>query len=438
MHTIFERYFPEDQSRPVLAERFTRASPKTTSGSTFNLGEKTWEQRCRYFDGIFNQHSLAKSQTLTIAGQIISNDIYLEARQREGESYPRADEAKAKCEDLNKDLGFSQLILETAVNLVKYGSCFWEKTHTPTFNVRMMPRIEQLAPYHQNPIGDIDVWRLPPTTGNYTALDFHVPDEIVEFHWNRTTASWPYGTSLYVGLDTEFSTLAQLELDIQQHMHTTAHPKEVIGVGDKDYRPNSTDVSTIRAQFRQWSPGETVVTNYPINGVQMGVMDREIGDLATVLDFVKDQATDGLMMPPISRQYNSTNASSQEMTDWAQANLIIPMRRLIGYVVERQVYRDYLMSEGYSVRVTPSVLWEPADMNREEDAEYYFKMVTAEIIPPRMAAEELGLDMDEWDKWAAERKAEKEEQFNQQQQQQEEGGRQWKVEELLVPSKHSH
>jgi hypothetical protein len=301
----------------------------------------------------------------------------------------------------------------------------------------MMPQIETLEPYKQNAVGDITDWRLRPSMASTNLPTFHVPDEIVEFHWNRTTASWPYGTSLYVGLDTEFSILAQLELDIQQHMHTTAHPKEVIGVGDRDYRPNSTDVSTIRTQFRQWEPGETVVTNYPINGVQMGVMDREIGNLGEVLDFVKDQATDGLMMPPISRQYNSTNASSQEMTDWAQANLIIPMRRIIGYTVERQVYRDYLMSQNYSVRVTPSLLWEPADMNREEDAEYYFKMVTAEIMPPRMAAEELGLDMEEWDKWAAEKKAEKEQQFNQQQQNQE-GGRSWNVQELLAPSKHSH
>jgi hypothetical protein len=100
---------------PLLAERFSRTSPKTTSGSTFNLGEKSWSSRCTYFDDIFNTHSLAKSQTLTIAGQILSNDIYLEAHQREGESYPRADEAKLKCEELNKDLGLNQLIFDTAV-----------------------------------------------------------------------------------------------------------------------------------------------------------------------------------------------------------------------------------------------------------------------------------------------------------------------------------
>lgn len=373
-------------------ERFKGFWSKGTStiprATKFHIGEKTWSARCRYFDKIVNEHPLAKAQILTIAGQLMAEGIFVEPAQVGDPHKGRAEEAKDKCDLLNADIGLDVLLFPTAVTMAKYGSCFWEKTWSPKFDVRIIPQQETIEPMRQSATGDITEWRQVGWGGKTTAT--WLAEEIVHFPWNVTSISWPYGTSSLVGLDAEFKILEQLETDLKEHMHKTAFPNEAIQVGDKDYMPTDDEVTSIRTDVKNWEPGERFVTSYPLNRIEAGTGGNRISDLHEVLDFLKDQCIDGLMVPPISKQWSSTMASAKEMMPWARANLIRPMQRIIRRKVEREVYRPYLEDLGFSVKVTPKLKWEPPDAHMDERAEMYAVMVTSGIITPEVAAEELG------------------------------------------------
>ena len=140
---------------------------------------------------------------------------------------------------------------------------------------------------------------------------------------------------------------------------------------------------------------------------------------------MKDNCIDGLMIPPISKQYNSTEASAKEMLPWAQANLIHPLQRIISRQIRREVYMPLLMGFDYSVKLCPELSFESPDADRDEVADYYSKLVQAEIMPPQFAARELGFE-EEYLQWQKERREEFErnqQMFNQQSQQREDAER---------------
>ena len=400
-----------------LRERFkgfwsrgTSTLPKRTK---FTLGEKTWTARCKYFDKIYNEHPLAKAQILTIAGQLMAEGVFTEcAVNREGEEYQRAKEAQERCDRLNEDIGLDTMLYETAVNMAKYGSCFWELSFSPKFDVRIIPMQDAIEPSEEDELGDIVGWRQRGWGGQEIAS--WSGDEIVHFAWNVTSASWPYGTSLLIGLDTEFEILEKLEADIKEHMEKTAFPNEIIQVGDKDYVPTDAENKAIGRDVKKWRAGDRFVTSYPINRIAAGTGGNTISDLHEVLDFLKDQCIDGLMVPPISKQWSSTMASAKEMMPWARANLIAPMQRIIRRKIEHDVYQPFLEDTGYSVRVTPKLKWESPDAHKDEEAEYWALQVQSGIVPAEYAAQEQGFDVDKIKQMKEEAAQRREEAFKQQ------------------------
>jgi hypothetical protein len=354
----------------------------------------TWLQRCSFYDKLAERHGLANSQCLTIAGQATANGIFLKP-PKENE---RSKEAISKLEEFNKQIKIRSLIYNTVKNMALRGSYFWEKTWSPTFNVRAIPLQKFLEPAYIHPVAGVTKWRQVVSYADNPEWD---ATDIVHFPWNPTDETWPYGSSLLAGLDTEFETLAQLEIDIKNYTHKTASPKEVVSLYDKDYSSNDTDVSSVRSQFRNWSPGDSIVTNYPINYTAGGTGDRKFESLDSVLDFIKEQIVDGTMVPPISKQYNATEASAKEMMPFFHANLIEPMQEIIAAKLQEEVYKPYLESLGYSVKLCPDIEWEAPDADREETAAYYSALVTAQIMPPEVAADALGFG-DEYRKWRKE------------------------------------
>ena len=362
---------------------FVSGATKPKKKKEFWLHERSWYDRCKYYDDIYERHPLAKSQILTIAGQLMAEGVFTEAAG----DYPRAKEAQQKCDELNEQIGLDVMLYETAVIMAKYGSCFWEKTFTPKFDVRIIPMQEAIEPKTQDAQGNITEWR---QVINGQEVAVWRADEIVHFAWNVTSKSWPYGTSLLVGLENEFEILAQLEEDLKEYMHKQAFPKDLWQVGDKDWAPTEDEIDNIRSKIKNWEPGDEFVTSYTINHIPGGTGGSPLTDIEKILNFIKENAIDGLMVPPISKQWSSTMASAREMMPWARANLIKPMQRLIRRKIEKEVYQPYLMDLGYSVKVTPKLKFEPPDAHKTEEAEYWATLVGAGIVPPEIAAEELG------------------------------------------------
>ncbi len=363
----------------------------------FNPGEKSWEARCKHYGEIYDSYGLAKAQILTVAGQLVANDISFQPV----DGSARAKEAVKACEDWNAEVNMRSLLYDGTVSIGKYGSCFWERTYEPEYRVRMMPQIEKVEPHEVNEINEVDSWRVRYGTSNPTV--FKAPEEIIPTHWNVSSASWPYGNSILTGIDTEFEIKSKLEENISRFVEKQAFPKEVVAVGDRDMQPSNTDVSAVRSQWRNWNPGQTVVTSFPVKYIAGGTTTKNISNLAEILGFIKDDATDAMMIPPISKQYSSTEASARAMMPWARTNLIQPIQWLWSNTLEKTVYPPLLMLRGYSVKLTPRILWMPKDQNFSEDAVTWSALVTSGICPPRWAAQKLGIPLDEFDRWQEEK-----------------------------------
>lgn len=404
----------------ILGESFkgfftTAGAPKRKR--KFWTGELSWKARCEYNDQIYHRFPLCKSQVLTIAGQLTAEGVFTEAAYTEGPHKQSSDDAKDKIDDLNKQIGLDSLLYETAIGMAKYGGNFWEKTFDPVFDARVLPMQEDIEPHAQDLVGNITHWRQN-VLGQRETPTWSV-EQIVHFPWNVTSKSWPYGTSLLTGLDIVFEILEQLETDIKDFMHKAAFPYEVLGIGDKEYRPTADEVSAAKTKWKNKVPGEHILTNYPVNLVTGGTGDKTITNLNDILNFLKDECIDGLLVPPISKQWSSTMASATEMLPWAQANLIRPMQRIIRRKIEQEIYKPYLMDIGFSVKVCPKLLFESPDAHKDEEAEYWALQVQSGIVPAEYAALEQGFDMDKIKQMREEEQKRQEEQMQQQMAQQE-------------------
>ncbi len=406
MVPTFEKYFTSS-ARETFKGFFDPFGSGEQGPKHYSLGESSWSGRCLHYDDVMNRHSLAKSQILTVAGQLTAGGLWLKPVA----GYPRAKDAVKLCEELNRDVRVKTLLYETGIHMAKYGSCFWERTDNPEFSVRLFPNQHLLEPAVVNPVFGVTRWRQVNNNGAEVAS--FSEDQVIPLHWNVSPSTWPCGTSLLAGLETEFDTLERLEFDIKNYMTKTAFPKEILQVGDKDFQASDVDVATIRQKLRVWKPGDSWATNYPITYIATGVGERKAEGLDTVLPFLKDNLIDGLMVPPISKQYSATEASAKQMMPWAYTNLIRPMQQIIESALIHEVYEPYLMGRGFSVKVVPEVMWVNPDSKLLEEADYYAKLVSTGVMPPRVAADKLGF-LDEYLEWEKEQERKKEKELEQQ------------------------
>lgn len=363
-------------------------------------GELGWVARCKYYDRAVEQNPLAKQGLMSIAGKVVQQGIFTEVAYEDGSHATRAQEAKDKCDELNKQLGLNVMLYDTVFTQMKYGGCFWEKTWEPRFDTRIIPMQEAIEPAEVNDIGEVTVWRQnifgaknQPTWSR---------DDIVHFAWNVSTKSWPYGTSHLIGLDTEFDSLQKIETAVSDFAEKQGLPKELWQVGDGQFMPTDTEVEAIRAKVKNWSAGEEFVTSYPINRIAGGTGEHPLSEISKILDFYYTHIVDGMMIAPISKQWSSTMASAEEMEIVQRAHLITPLQRLISMKIQREIYWPYLESLGYSVKICPKVSWEAPDAHKDEEAEYWALQVGAGIVPAEYAALEQGFDMDKIKKFKEE------------------------------------
>ncbi len=364
------------------------------SPKKFNPGQfDRWRQNCLHFTTLIQEQPLAKQAMLTVAGQTMAEGMFLQAvTDSQGKEYPRSVEALQAIEDLNDRIKIETKLYNTAFLMGTYGSCFWESSWTPKFDVRQVPMQEHLEPDSQDLEGNITGWRYGQQAGRSARWS---KDEITVFNWNPTSQSWPYGTSLLTGTEVQFDTLEDLKVNANAYMEKQAYPYEAVQVGDGQFMPTEDDLKTLKSKWKNRRIGENIITTYETKMMQGGTGGQPIRELNGLLEFIKDDLTDGMMLPPISKLYNSTEASAKVMSSWAASNLVKPMQRIIRDVLVENMYKPYLQDLGMSVKICPKVLFESPDAHKIEDGQFWVSLVNAQIATPQQAAEELGIEYDE-------------------------------------------
>jgi hypothetical protein len=267
----------------------------------------------------------------------------------------------------------------------------WEVTWSPDPDIQLLPIVRDYKTLSYNHYA-VDRWEL--TTNRMSARPPLTlsPESFAEFSWNRTSTSFPFGTSLLVGLGQTLQITEQLIDDLQEYLHKAALPTDIVQIGDNNDRPNRSDLSALASQIRNYTPGERFVTSFVIDVKTLGPAAAETRMMGETLAFLKDRLVDGLMVAPISKQHQRTLASAEVMEDDTTLSLIQPIQRLLQQVLEKQVYKPFLVSKGYSVKNVPKVSFHPPDENRDEEAAYYIPLVQANLITRKAASRKLGID----------------------------------------------
>ena len=374
-------------------ESFKSTIPKHERPDWFHFN---FADYCDRFDGYYNDHTDIKSCCLTIAGQGTAEGVFVVPSG----DYPRAQEAADKCDALNERLKLDQKIYETMLLMVKHGTCFWEKDFNAVdgLDAQLIPHQKYMAPVFND--RQLVGWEY---RYHGTALYKWTLDTISVFAWNVGSYA-PFGTSLLTGIDEELETKTQILKNMKAYLEKQAFATNVLQVGDQTYHPIPTEVSAIESKVKNREVGEDFVTDYPIELKTMGAASIETRMIPDTLAFTQERITDALMMPPISKLYNSTEASATVMTDWCRASIITPLQRIIKRVVEAEIYWPYLEDLGFAKKVVPSLQFEPpeADIKLTEEVNI-IDLVKEGIVSRRTAARELGFeeefDTDKLDQW---------------------------------------
>jgi len=387
-----------------VSEKFKAKTKGPVLGrKVFFPGEHSWQSRCTHFDKLAQQYPLFNQACLAIAGMTVSQGVFLSpAVKKNEETYPLAEEALWRVQKFNRDMRVIAKFWETALRMVKYGAAFWEVTWTPKFAFRLAPFQECIEPAEADELGEVSRWRQVingMVTAEWPAKPVENETYMIMVPWNVTSDTWPYGTSLGVGLETELEALIQMEQSVKDYMEKQAWPYEILALGDKDTLITEEDYRNAKTEWQNRQPGEGIVTrNMPVNLLSGGTGSNPIRELAVLCELMKDNVHDGLMVPPLSKLYNSTEASARVLAQHVMTVLGQPIQWLIKEAYEETVLKPYLESLGFSRKTCPQVLFESPDTQKKDEGEFWVGLVQAKIQTPKQASEHLGLEYDE-DYW---------------------------------------
>jgi hypothetical protein len=416
----------------ILFEKQQRAEEKFKAGvalgyggkpkrKTFNVGEHSWVSRCKHFDKYAEDYPLFNQSCLALAGLCTAQGVYYSpAVKKNDETYALAEEAVWRIQKLDSQMRVVSKFYETVYRMAKHGGAFWEVTFSPDFAFRLAPFQEYIEPYQVNELGEVTSWRQiihGSVAAEWSVEPSNEDAYIVPVMWNTTSTTWPYGTSIGTGLETELDSLIEMESSAKDYMEKQAWPYEVLALGDKDSQVLESDYATARTEWKNRKPGEGIVTrNMPVDIKPGGTGSAPIRELAVLCELMKDNIHDGFSVPPISKLYNSTEASAKVLTAHVMTILGQPIQWIVKEHYEEYVLKPYLESLGMSRKSCPDVLFESPDVHKKEEGDYWVALVQNKIQTPQQACDHLGLEWDE-EYWKQE-EAKQKEQFQQKQQQQ--------------------
>jgi len=401
------------RGRQGFLEAF-KSVPQHSVDSPISFTQFDFEEYSDTMSRYYNEFPKVKQAILSIAGQVVADGIFLVPAKRYNkdaerwENYSESVEGWLQCEKINKKIQIKRFLNDVSKRMVKYGTCFTEKTFDPFFDIRLMPNQKYMKPRWSTAGNRLNGWDLGKKWGQPIAT-FNT-SQIAMFPWD-VDENTPYGTSLMVGLGTDLDSLKTIKRNTNAYVERQAYASNLMQVGDAEFHPGPDDIDAITSKVKNRQPGEDLVTGYPINHKSIGPGQVESNLVPEFMDQVSREIDDGLMMPPISLQVQATEASITKVLENTRANLIIPIQEIIKSVMENEVYWPYLEDLGYSRRVVPDLMFEAPEAGKNEIAAYYVQLVQNEIVTPAQAAEALNENYDE-EYWK--QREEKEQQSQQQ------------------------
>ncbi len=348
-----------------------------------------WKQ----LDQMFDTRGEVSSSLLTIAGYVVSRGyITIPAS-----SDSKAQEAKTLCDQYAFDNDLDNVIFEGTVNLGLHGTVFVENNFVGKKLVgsRVFPWQEQVQPATMQRDGRVKTWKQVIGISGKAGATWKA-GEIVPIALPPKDSEG-FGRGLVNSVRGVLEVRRQLDMDIKDYIHKTAFPMELFAAGDQSEKVDKKTADDLYAKVRNWKPGQKVVTNYPVTYQATGVGNVESRMFPELIRVVRDSCVDGLLVPPISYQRNSTEASSRAMIGNMRIAIIQPIQRLWKRAVETGIFKPLLLGEGYDEEkmglFLPRITFMPP--TEEEMRMRTDRVITAYTANGRVAAVEQIISKDE-------------------------------------------
>jgi hypothetical protein len=389
---------PKGVAVKVVSERYKAQYDKQASSKpkrqVFYQGQNSWKARCEHNDKLADDYSIAKMAPFGLAGLVTAQGVWFKpAVNKNDETYPLAEEALYRCEKFRREQLVNSKFYDTVYRMAKYGGCFWEITTDPEYSFRIAPMQECIEPAEADDQGNITRW-VQYVNGTKTA-EWTSKELVLVPFIGVTTSTWPYAPSIYAGLDNELEMLTGLEESANEYSKKQAWPYEVLQLGDNENPVSDEAFSDARSEWKGRQPGEGLVTDVPTQILAGGTGSAPIRELATLADLMKDNVVDSVMIPPVSKLYNSTEASSKEMNKNTMTTLGQPVQWIITSYFCEYILKPMLEAAGFSRKSCPEVVFESPDVHKVEDGQFWTSLVSAKIATPMQAAEHLGIEYDQ-------------------------------------------
>lgn len=396
---LFDRFKKPEKQNWVIGEAFKGDKDIQDNWQEYGKQKFNFTEYCRKFAYYYDKYPQIKSATIGIAGQVRGEGTFVveaENKDTEGEPYTtqRSKDAANLIRKLNKRIDVDQLIFDTALRMVKYGTSFIEKDTSGTYSVQLInPKYQPyLKPEYKKNSLIIDAWTTKQRK-NGKGITWK-SDEISVFAWD-VDVNWPYGTSLLTGVDNEVQSIDRLRQSSIDYAKQNAYPFDVIQVGDSEFQPGDTYMNSLRSSIKNRGAGGIQVTNAPVSGYTAGAGSKGVDFVTDQMKFHRDQLSDGLIAPPLSKLYDSTEASAKVTRSWVREVLINPIQHIISTKFEKEIYQPYLLERGYSIRNIPSLEFNIPETMRADEITAIATLVAAKVITPMQACKDLGYDYDE-------------------------------------------
>jgi hypothetical protein len=396
--------FRRKQAKEVYRAAFDKTASTRPQRKTFQLGEHSWYERCKHYDELTDAYSLSKVAPFTIAGLTTAQGVYFKPAVNKADDKGKPvssgldQDAFDMAEEFKQEQHVNSIFYETSWRAAKYGGCFWEITDSPIFGFRLPPMQECIEPAEADAQGTIVKWRQ--VVNHVTVAEWTNEELILIPFLGVTTDTWPFAPSIFAGTETELEMLTGIEESAKAYSEKQAWPYEVLALGDATSSVSDSDYEGARNEWRNRQPGEGLATrNMPVAIVPGGTGSAPLRDLAVLCELMKDNVQDSVMIAPISKLYNATEASAKEMTKHIMTVLGQPWQWQLASYFEQYILKPYIVASGFSVRSLPKVVFESPDVHKAEEGQYWTSLVSAKIQTPQQACDHLGLEYDQeyWD-----------------------------------------
>ena len=302
----------------------------------------------------------------------------------------------------------SQLLMDIAEDVVKYGNCMVVKARSNDpnafpqgINIQGLYGKDAVAGYFcanatvtkciRDEYGNVTQWQQETDKGKQQ----FAPEDVVHFYYKREKGN-AYGTSFLVPVMGDIKALRRAEENVLKMMYRNIYPFYHVSVGTEEATGTSAEVDELQESITDMDVEAMLVTTERVS-IKPIASDKVI-DAEPYLQYMESRVFSGLGIPEIMfGRGNTANRSTGDNMTSEMADRIRAMQRIIETFFNEFIIKELLMEGGYDPVLNPDQAVEfkfndnDVDVEIKKQVHAIYKYEHSAITEDEMR-DEIGMD----------------------------------------------